>query len=329
MKTAVFDTHPFERDILQKANGGLHDLRLSEERLTFETASFAIGCKAVCCFANDRLDSNVLEKLQSFGVILVALRSAGYNHVDLEAARRLDMTVVRVPAYSPFAIAEHAVGLLLALNRKIHIAHARIQQFNFSLDGLVGFDLHGKTVGVIGTGRIGKVFAEIMTGFGCTVLAYDILPDTEWSKNRGIRYENLETLLAGSDVISLHLPLTKETLHFINEPILNLMKPSVIVINTSRGGVIKTVDLLKYLEDMKIGGACLDVYENEGELFFRDRSKERVSDPTFLRLLKLNNVVITGHQAFLTNEALQNISSTTIDSLTRFEKGLDLSHVKV
>ncbi len=329
MRVAVFDTHKFDREALETANKSKHDMRYLELRLTDQTAPLAHGCDAVCSFANDRVDSEALGILKDLGVKLIALRSAGYNHVDIKCAFQLGLTVVRVPEYSPYAVAEYAVGLLLTLNRKIHKAHNRVHEMNFSLDGLVGFDLHGKTIGVIGTGRIGKVFCQIMRGFGCTVLANDTNPDYKWAEENGVLYFDRKKLFQQCDILSLHIPLTLETRHIINTATIDLMKKNLIIINTGRGALIDTKALIKSLKSHSIGGACLDVYEEESGIFFSDLSEAGIDDDLLARLLTFPNVLLTSHQAFLTHEALKNIADTTIDSLTRFEMGQDLGKVLV
>lgn len=329
MKVAVFDTHKFDRVALTEANANQHELIFLEVRLDKSTAQLAKGCEVVCCFANDRLDRTSLEILKNLGVKLIALRSAGYNHVDLKCAWELKLKVLRVPEYSPHAVAEHAVGLLLTLNRKIHRAHNRVREMNFSLDGLIGFDLFQKTVGVIGTGRIGKAFAQIMKGFGCQVLAFDKNPDQQWANQYGIQYLSSQLLFKQSDIISLHAPLTPETRHIINSEVIANMKKNVILINTSRGALIETNALINALKNHTIMGACLDVYEEEAGVFFNDFSESGIDDDLLARLLTFPNVLITAHQAFLTQEAIKNIADTTIDNISRYEKGLDLSKVEV
>jgi D-lactate dehydrogenase len=329
MNVAVFDTHQFDREALEKANQSRHQLRFLQPQLTEDTALLAKGCNAVCLFANDRANAKALQTFKELGIRLVTLRSAGFNHVDLTAAHSLGLTVVRVPEYSPHAIAEFATGLLLTLNRKIHRAHNRVREMNFSLEGLVGFDIFEKQVGVVGTGRIGRVFCQIMRGFGCQVIAYDIQPDLAWAKMHGVDYVELSQLYQDSDVISLHAPLTPETRHLINAASIGTMKPSVILINTSRGALIEASALIDALKAHKIGGACLDVYEEESGIFFSDFSEVGIDDDLLARLLTFPNVLVTSHQAFLTREALQNIAQTTIQSLTRFEAGQDLSNVQV
>ncbi len=329
MKVAVFDTHKFDRTALEKANQGQHDLRFLETRLTEETAMLAFGCEAACLFANDRADEGALTSLSASGVRLIALRSAGFNHVDMKCAQSLKLRVVRVPAYSPYAVAEYAVALLQTLNRKIHKAYNRVHEMNFSLDGLVGFDLHGKTVGVVGTGKIGKVFCQIMRGYGCHVLAFDSQPAISWAFENNVQYVPREVLFKESDVISLHMPLTPETKHFIDSRALETMKRNVIVVNTSRGALIEAQALIAALKRRYVGGACLDVYEEEAGIFFSDLSEGGIDDDILARLLTFPNVLLTSHQAFLTREALQNIAETTISNMTKFEKNLDISDVEV
>ncbi len=326
MIVSVFDTHRFDRAALENANQKAgHQLRFFEARLEQETAKLAAGCGAVCVFVNDALDTPTLEILHAGGTQLIALRCAGYNQVDLEAARRLGLTVVRVPEYSPYAVAEHAVALLLALNRKLHRAYNRVRESNFSLEGLVGFDLHGKTVGIVGTGKIGEVFAHIMAGFGCRLLAYDVQPRSDLP----VTYVSTDQLLRESDIISLHVPLLPETRHFFNEQTLSQLKPGAFIINTSRGALIETTALVEALKSGKVGGAALDVYEEETGIFFHDLSGEVLQDDLLARLISLPNVLITSHQAFLTKEALENIAQTTLDSISRFESGVVPDLVRV
>jgi D-lactate dehydrogenase len=329
MKVAVFDTHEFDRGALAKANQGKHDLVFLEVRLSETTAPLAAGCEAVCLFANDRADDAVLTILGHAGIKLIALRSAGFNHVDIRRAKELGMTVVRVPEYSPYAVAEFAVALLLTFNRKTHKAHNRVHDMNFSLNGLVGFDLHGKTVGVIGTGRIGKAFAQIMRGFGCRVLATDKTLDVGWARLNAVNYVEMDSILRECDVISLHVPLNESTQHMIDTRALQQMKKNAILINTGRGGLIDAAALIKALKMHSIGGACLDVYEEEAGIFFSDLSVAGIDDDVLARLLTFPDVLITSHQAFLTAEALAGIAETTIASLSAFEAHGDLSRVSV
>jgi D-lactate dehydrogenase len=321
MKVAVFSTKPYDQHSLDRANAeGLHDLSYFEPRLTAETAPLAAGYDAVCAFVNDEVDAQVLRCLADGGTGVVALRSAGFNHVDLEAAAACGLTVVRVPAYSPHAVAEHALALILALNRKTHRAYARVREGNFSLVGLLGFDLHAKTVGIVGTGTIGTVFTQVMSGFGCRLLAHDPYPN-ERCRELGATYVPLDELLAESDVIALHCPLTPATHHLVNERSIARMKHGVMLINTSRGGLIDTVAVIGALKDGSIGHLGLDVYEEEADLFFEDQSDRVITDDVFSRLLTFPNVLVTGHQAFFTAEALDHIAATTIANLTACERG--------
>lgn len=321
MRIAVFSTKPYDRRFLEEANRVYgHDLVFFEPRLTVDTAPLAADFPAVCAFVNDELDRPVLELLSGYGTRLIALRSAGFNNVELGAAADLGITVVRVPAYSPHAVAEHTVGLMLALNRQLPRAYNRVREGNFSLDGLLGFDLHGKTVGVIGTGRIGTIVARIMTGFGCRLLASDPYPSEECLA-LGVQYVELAELLAESDIITLHCPLTPESYHLIDQDALRLMKRGVMLINTGRGGLVNTRVLIDGLKSGKIGFLGLDVYEEEEELFFEDRSGRVIQDDVFARLLTFPNVLITGHQAFFTREALTAIAETTLANVTAIERG--------
>lgn len=321
MKVALYDSREFERKAFDDANFDGHELRYLPFQLSNETVEAARGCRVVCCFIHDCLTAPVLERLSHLGVELVALRCAGYNNADIEAARKLGISIVRVPEYSPYAVAEHAVGLLLSLNRKIHKAFNRVRELNFSIEGLVGVDLHGKTVGVIGAGKIGRVFCKIMTGFGCEVLVCD---PAQSSKTGKIRYVELDELLEKSDVISLHVPLTPETRHILGPEAFGRMKKNVLVINTSRGALIDTHALIAALKQNRIGGACLDVYEEEENVFFKDLSQCGIGDDMLARLLTFPNVIVTAHQAFLTKEALANIAQTTLENITSFSTGQDL-----
>lgn len=320
MKVTVFSTRAYDREYLSAANKRHgHELVFIEARLSKEMAALVTG-EALCAFVNDNLDAEILEQLAGQGVRLIALRSAGFNHVDLDKARELGLTVARVPAYSPHAVAEHAVALILALNRKIHRAFNRVREGNFLLQGLCGFDLHGRTVGVVGTGKIGTVFARIMAGFGCRLLGYDVAvnPDCE---ALGLTYVSLEELFQQSDVISLHCPLTPKTRHMVNEESLQSMKTGVTIINTGRGALIDTKAAIAGLKSRKIGALGLDVYEEEEELFFEDRSGDVIDDDIFMRLLTFPNTLITGHQGFFTSNALENIAETTLQNVSAFEKG--------
>lgn len=321
MKILFFDTHRYERDVFLAANAGHgHEIEFVEVRLGPETAGLAAGFDAVCSFVNDRVSEAAIRRLKDGGVRAIALRCAGFNHVDLRAAAAAGIPVLRVPAYSPHAVAEHALALLLTLNRKIHRAHARVRELNFSLEGLVGFDLFGKTAGIVGTGNIGRVMCRIFRGLGCQVLAHDLYPDSRFGEEAGIRYVPLEELLAASDIVSLHVPLNKGTHHMINAGSLAKMKPGVMLVNTGRGALIDTPALIRALKRKEIGGACLDVYEEEEGIFFEDLSEAGISDDQLARLLTFPNVLITSHQAFLTTEALRQIAQTTLSNLTSLEK---------
>jgi D-lactate dehydrogenase len=287
----------------------------------------ALGFNCVCAFANDHLDAPTLKALKAGGTNLIALRSAGFSHVDLSAANKLDLKVVRVPEYSPYAIAEHVVALIQTLNRKTHRAYNRVREGNFSLDGLVGFDLHGKTIGIIGTGRIGKVLAKIMTGFGCRVLLNDIHRDEILAGELRCRYTDLEEIFRECDIISLNVPLTPETRYFINENTLSKMKKGVMLINAGRGALIDTQALISALKSGQVGSAGLDVYEEEEDIFFQDLSGKIISDDILARLMTFSNVLITSHQGFLTQEALANIAKTTLENISEFEMGKKLTNV--
>lgn len=325
MRIAVFSSKPYDRMFLTRANtAGKHTLSFFDTRLTADTAFMAKGFDGVCAFVNDCLDAAVLEMLYKSGSRLVALRSAGFNHVDLAAAARLGMTIVRVPAYSPHAVAEHAVALLLSLNRMTYRAYNRVREGNFSLDGLLGFDLNGKTVGVVGTGQIGLIFADIMHGFGCQMLAYDPFPNSD--AKPFIKYVPLPTLFSKADIISLHCPLTPDTHHLINSDAIAQMKAGVMILNTGRGRVVDTQAVIAGLKSGKIGRLGLDVYEEEEQLFFEDLSEQVISDDQFMRLTTFHNVLITGHQAFFTTEALTNIAETTLANIDAFESGEGAMH---
>jgi D-lactate dehydrogenase len=320
MKIAFFSSKPYEKTFFASANENLgHTINYLDVGLTPLTAALAAGHDAVCAFVNDTLSAPVLEILAKSGVRAIALRSAGFNHVDLEAAGRLGLSVVRVPAYSPYAVAEHTVALMLALNRNIHRAHSRVREGNYALDGLMGFDLHGKVAGIIGTGTIGVCVARILAGFGMRLLVSDPVRNTEAAK-LGVDYVPLETLFAESDVITLHCPLTPATRHLIDEASLTRMKDGVMIINTSRGAVIDSRAVIAGLKTGKIGHLGLDVYEEEGDLFFRDLSDQVLQDDVFARLTTFSNVLITGHQAFFTCEALAEIARVTLQNLDDLEK---------
>lgn len=321
MKVAVFSTKPYDRQSLMAANSVAerpHEISFFEAHLDASTAALARGSTAICPFVNDHVDRSTLAVLHEQGVRLIALRGAGFNNVDLNAAEEFGIKVTRVPGYSPWAVAEHAAALILALDRKIHRAYERVREGNFALEGLLGFDLHGRTVGLVGVGRIGLVMARIMNGFGCEVIAYDPVPNAELEALGG-RPASLEELLSSADIISLHCPLTPETRHLIDSAALGRMKPGVMLINTSRGAVIDTRAVIDGLKSGKIGYLGLDVYEEEGDLFFEDLSDQLIQDDVFARLLTFPNVLITGHQAFFTTEALQAIAETTIANLSAFE----------
>ena len=327
MKIAVFDTHPFEKSALLLANKSFnHEILFLEPRLSSETATLASGYPCVCAFANDTLDPVCLSILKKGGTGLIALRSAGFNHVDLKTAEKLNLTVVRVPEYSPYSVAEHAVALMLTLNRKLHKAYNRVRELNFSLDGLVGFDMHRKTVGIIGTGRIGKVLARILHGFGCKILAHDLEPDQTLINDCDVKYVSLNELYKNSRIISLHIPLTEKTHHMIADEALALMAPGVMLINTSRGGLINTKSLVEALKSSHIGYAGLDVYEEEGGIFFQDHSQDLLQDDILARLLTFPNVFITSHQGFLTEEALSNIAQTTLQNVCDYENKRNLKN---
>jgi D-lactate dehydrogenase len=320
MRIAVYSTKPYDRHFLDQANAAAgHELIYFETRLTPHTIMTAAEAQGVCAFVNDELGVDVLELLNQQGVRLIALRSAGFNNVDLAAARRLGLTVARVPEYSPYAVAEHTMALILALNRKIHRAYARVREGNFALDGLLGFDLHGRTVGIIGTGKIGNTFARIATGFGCSILAHDPKPNAN-CQSMGVQYVPFPELLSRSDVISLHCPLTPNTHHLINTAAVADLRKGAMLINTSRGAVIDTRAVIKGLKSGRIGSLGLDVYEEEADLFFENLSGVVIQDDVFARLLTFPNVLITGHQAFFTEDALSAIAEITIGNISAFEE---------
>lgn len=325
MRVAVFGTKGYDRHFLSEANAGRgHELVFLEPRLDASTAPLAAGCEAVCVFVNDSVDRQVLEVLAGLDVRLVALRCAGFNNVDLAAAERLGIDVVRVPAYSPHAVAEFTIGLMLAVDRHIPRAWARVRDNNFALDGLIGRNLHGRTVGVVGTGKIGALVARsLKAGFGCEVLASDVVTDPELEAI-GVRYVPRETLLAEAEIVTLHCPLTPETRHLIDAAAIERAREGLLIVNTSRGALIDTAALIDGLKSRKVGGVALDVYEQEADLFFEDLSNEIVGDDVFQRLLTFPNVLITGHQAFLTEEALGAIAETTLESIADAEAGRDL-----
>ncbi len=320
MRTVVFSAKRFERPFFDEVNAGRHELVYLEEALTARTAALAKGCTGACVFVNDSGSGEVLRALAAGGTRLIALRSAGFNHVDVHAAEELGLTVARVPAYSPHAVAEHTVGLMLTLNRKFHRAYARVREQNFALDGLMGFDMHGKVVGVVGTGNIGEVVCRILLGFGCETLACDPKERDE-VRAMGVRYVGLEELLGRADIVTLHCPLTPGTKRLIDAKALARMKDGAMLINTSRGAVVDSRALIGALKQGRLGSLGLDVYEEEGDLFFRDLSERVIDDDVFVRLMTFPNVLITAHQAFFTREAMTQIARTTIANMTGFEGG--------
>lgn len=319
IKIAFFDAKEYDIASFEKANANDEaELSFFETRLTADTVKLSEGYDAVCVFVNDTVSDKVIDGLLANGVKLIALRCAGYNNVDIKYAYGR-IHVVRVPAYSPYAVAEHAIALLLTSVRRIHKAYNRTKDFNFSLSGLTGFDLHGKTVGVVGTGKIGRIFIDICRGFGMNIIAYDKFP----AKDSGIEYVELDALWERSDIISFHCPLTDENRHMVNEESIKKMKKGVVLINTSRGALIDSAALVEGIKDRKIGAACLDVYEEESNVFFHDYSGHIVDDDTLARLISMPNVIVTSHQAFLTNEALSNIADVTLSNVDEFfDKGV-------
>ncbi len=326
MKVAVFSTKSYDREYLDKFNiEGKHKLTYFDAPLNAETTNLTAGFDAVCVFVNDKIDRNTIEKLALNSIKLIDLRSAGFNNVDIEAAAENNIKVMRVPAYSPQAVAEHAVALILTLNRKTHKAYNRVNEGNFSIEKLLGFNLYNKTVGVIGTGKIGKVFCKIMQGFGCKVMAFDI-KESEDLKQKGIEYKPFDEVLSSSDIISIHCPLTPETHHLFNSLAFSKMKAGAMLINTSRGALIKTSHAIEALKSKKLGYLGIDVYEQEENLFFKDLSESIIQDDLIERLMSFHNVLITPHQGFFTKEALDEIAKTTIKNFTDFEKGLPLEN---
>lgn len=321
-KIAFFDTKPYDKESFERQNNGRYDIRYFETRLTAAALPLADGCDAACAFVNAEIDRAVVEGLVKRGIKVLAMRCAGYNNVDFKAAYEAGLTVVRVPAYSPYAVAEHAAALLMTLTRHIHKAAARTRDFNFSLVGLTGFDLHGKTAGIVGTGKIGRIFADICKGFGMKVLAYDVFPNP----STGLEYVTLDRLLAESDVVSLHCPLLPDTKHLINADTLAKAKRGFTLINTSRGGLVDSKTLLAALRDGTVGAAGLDVYEEESEWFYEDRSDVTRQNKTLSLLVSLPNVIVTSHQAFLTHEALANIATTTLKNLDAYFAGAPLEN---
>ncbi|MCC5955041.1 MAG: 2-hydroxyacid dehydrogenase [Natronohydrobacter sp.] len=320
MRVDVFSTKPHDVVFLQDAaQGKALNLQFHEARLNPDTARLAQGAQAICAFVNDDLGRDVIAALSAMGVQLIALRSAGFNHVDLRAARDTGLIVARVPAYSPHSVAEHTIALILTLNRKTHRAFNRVREGNFALDGLMGFDMHGKVAGIVGTGLIGTVLARILSGFGCEILASDPYPSAE-CEAMGVHYVEMDELLGRADIITLQCPLTPGTHHLIDDSAIARMKPGVMLVNTSRGAVIDTRAVIRGLKSGQIGALGLDVYEEEADLFFEDLSQSYIPDDVFARLLTFPNVLITGHQGFFTREALRAIAATTIANLTQFQR---------
>lgn len=322
MNIAFFSTQPYDREYFEKYSK-THQISYFTDRLRSSTVNLAREHEAICAFVNDHLHEGILASLAAMGIKLVAMRCAGYNNVDLAAAKKLGITVVRVPAYSPYAVAEHAVALMMTLNRKTHKAYNRVREGNFSLDRLTGFDLYGKTAGIVSTGKIGQCLAKILLGFGCRVIAYDLVVNAEMVA-AGVTYMPLNDLLAKSHIVSLHCPLTDDTRHMINEKTLGLMKKGAMLINTSRGGLIDTHAAIDALKTGQLGYLGIDVYEQEGKLFFQDLSEDIIQDDVILRLMSFPNVLITSHQGFLTEEALTQIALVTIQNVDDFEAGRDL-----
>ena len=315
MKTVSFyDTKPYDKKAFDMIKDQYNlEILYQEAKLNRKTAILSKGCDAVVAFVNDTLDKATLEVLEELGISMIAMRCAGYNNVDLKYTKGR-FTITRVPAYSPYAVAEHTIGMLLTLNRKLHRAYNRTREYNFSLNGLTGFDLHGKTIGVVGTGKIGKTFIDVLSGFGMEVLAYDLYPGEE----KNFRYVDFDTLCRLSYIISLHCPLTKETYHMIDEKSIEMMKKGVFILNTSRGALIDSEALLEAIKAKKVGAAGLDVYEEETDIFYEDYSNKIIQDDILARLISMPNVLVTSHQAFLTKEALKNIAETTLENLTDY-----------
>lgn len=325
-RVAFYDTKPYDKVFFDAEAKRLGlTLEYHEFRLSAANAASAKGAAAVCVFVNDPINEACLKSLAEQGIRFVALRCAGFNNIDLEAAKTYGIKVVRVPAYSPYSVAEHTVALLLTLNRKIHRAFNRVRELNFSLSGLVGFDLHGKTVGILGTGKIGKIAAQIFRGFGCEVLVHDLYPDPAWAVKNGVTYVSQAELLSKSDIVSLHLPLNKESFHLLNADTISQMKKGAYLINTSRGKLVDSAAVIESLKSQHLGGVALDVYEEEEGVFFEDHSATALQDDVLSRLLTFPNVLVTSHQAFLTEEALHAIAETTVDSIARYIRGEAIS----
>ena len=319
IKIAFFFSHPYDESSFKYTNQPIgYELRFYRGNLSINNILLTQGCDAVCIFVNDIANAEIIEKLAENGVKVLALRCAGFNNVDLEAAEKFGIKVVRVPAYSPYAVAEHTVALMLALNRRIPRATWRTRDGNFSLNGLLGFDMHGKTAGIIGTGKIAKILIQILKGFGMNILAYDLFPDKEFAESQNIKYVTLDELYSGADIISLHCPLTDDTKYIINDYSISKMKDGVMIINTGRGQLINTHALIAGLKSNKVGWAGLDVYEEEGNYFYQDKSDKVIDDDVLARLLSFNNVIVTSHQAFFTKEALGNIAHTTLQNVKSF-----------
>lgn len=317
MRILIYSSRPYDREFIIAANHTGHELNFTEVQLDVQTALLAKGYPAICCFVSDRVNSEILQELHAGGTRLILLRATGFNNVDLETAGKLGITVMRVSNYSPFAVAEFAAGMILAMNRNIHRAYQRVREGNFRLDGLLGFDLNGKTVGVVGTGRIGSVFAKIMNGFSCHLLGFDKYQNQDCIQ-LGMRYVSLEELLKQSDIISLHAPLTPETHHIINKRTISFLKDEAMLVNTSRGALIDTQALIPHLKQCRNCTVCLDVYEEEENIYYRDLSDKVITDDIITRLLTFPNVLVTGHQAFFTKEAMKTIAETTIRNLDDF-----------
>ncbi|GAL86380.1 lactate dehydrogenase-like oxidoreductase [Sporocytophaga myxococcoides] len=321
MKLAIYSTKPYERKYLESANKGKHELCFFEEALSSETVYRANGCDAISIFTNDDASAEVLEIIKKLNIRSIAVRAAGYDNVDLKKATELSFKVANVPDYSPYSIAEHTAMLILALNRKVVQADHKVKDYNFLLDELIGFDLNGRTVGIIGVGKIGGILAKIMNGFGCKVLGFDIKENKDYTEKYNLQYVSLDEMYQKADIISLHAPLNEHTKFMINKESISKMKDRVMIVNTGRGGLINTIDAIDALKSGKIGYLGLDVYEKEKGLFFYNHSADIMKDDVFARLLTFKNVIITGHQAFLTDNALKNISDTTIYNIDCWQSG--------
>ncbi len=320
MKTTIYSTFPYERPYLEPENKEDFELLFREESLTKKTASLAKGSDAVAIFTSDDASADVLEELKNLGIKYIASRSMGLDHIDTDKAKELGLKVANVPHYSPYSVAEHSVALMLALNRKLITASKKVREYDFRLDGLVGFNMHGKTVGILGAGEIGAITAKILFGFGCRLIIYDVEEDRELVEKYEAEYADLDEMCSKADIISIHAPLTEKTKHLVNKDLIGKMKKGVMIINAGRGGICKTEDLIEGLKSEKIGYLGLDVYEHEKGLFFEDRSKEVLKDDLFVRLLGFKNVIVTAHQAFLTKEALQDNMQGTLDNLKAWAK---------